>query len=214
MRVHLPLLSLLVVFSVFSGCEKANKPVVARPTPRRSQPVMPPQGKKAPLPLSLPSFKNIRFLRKQAWKGSTPHFVSSLWRQGKRRLVIREYGTLQEKVAEKLLKDETFLLNSMFVEHRSPYPGLLSQKKGCPPESKPQRFQKKDSRHWMSSFRLWANKRLVHGGCLPSMNHYRTAVVFLYCKPSKKFFHLKYYVPATHGKKQDLLPWVKGVRCP
>jgi len=132
--------------------------------------------------------------------------------------LIGEYGDLFIKVnifknidkekANIYISDKIVLINSLFKEIRSPYPGALSNRIGCPEEFKPLRISNQPLDYYI----LYASSRFTYGVCSFDLIEYRSILYFQYCDKQKSLYQIKLFIPVD----QDLSAYerlLKPIRC-
>lgn len=102
---------------------------------------------------------------------------------------------------EKLLANQSFYYEGLFKEYKTPYPGILSNTKGCPPELTG-KAQVSDDKNF---FKVWAyaNKRKVVGECLKKLNQYHFAKFILRCPGSQDTYQLELFLPFEHYETHE-----------
>lgn len=97
---------------------------------------------------------------------------------------------------QKLLDNQNFYYEGLFKEYKTPYPGILSNTKGCPVEL----TGKADISEDKSVFKVWAyaNKRKVVGECLKKLNHYFFVKYIIRCPGDLDTYQLEAFLPFDH----------------
>jgi hypothetical protein len=100
---------------------------------------------------------------------------------------------------EDYYKRVTFHYEGLYKEYITPYPGILSNQKGCPEE-----LNGKATVHEISdvekSTHIWAyaNSRRVVGECLKNLNKFYFYKTVLECGKEKKLYSVELYLPFDH----------------
>ncbi len=100
-----------------------------------------------------------------------------------------------DSAAKEFQQNKFFLIESLFKEQASPYPGKLSYKIGCPKEFFPEKFEKAYKNDWIRAMKLKANTRYVYGGCTEESNYYYSYLLYYYCAQQQRLIELNYYTP-------------------
>jgi hypothetical protein len=127
-------------------------------------------------------------------------------------LSIQEYANTENSKAQKIVADKRFLLDNLFLEQPSPYPGKFSNTIGCPDELKPVFFEKKSEEGWRQAYTINANNRKVYGDCSESSIYYNSAYIFYYCEKEQALFEIKYFTPKS-DPFNDLEGIIESVKC-
>ena len=122
------------------------------------------------------------------------------------------YPQLDAKQADELIQNKRFMLEGLYRQHRTGYPGKLTHAQECPTKFHPKVIQKYESKKNKLGYKLFANKRYVYGGCSDDVNTYQSAYVLQYCPNKKKIYEIKYY---TSKKKpqNDLVHFIQSINC-
>lgn len=106
---------------------------------------------------------------------------------------LKIYSDQSEEEYKKLIANQSFYYEGLFKEYKTPYPGILSNTKGCPPELTGKGEITQQGNH----FYVWAyaNKRRVVGECLKKLNHYYFQKFILRCPGHIETFQLELYLP-------------------
>lgn len=181
----------LVLFAflfAFSGCKQpGNFPVHAG----------------VPLQLNL---KGSFSLEKQYEVGASRNYV---FKSAQDAVIISVIADLTDSVALAYRTDKLSLVNSLFIDQGTPYPGRVTNHQGCPDEFKPVVITDTKEVYAMS---LKANERFVYGGCTDASSFYSSALIFIYCKQKGTLCEIKYFTPSG-APVNDLKEFVKSVSC-
>ncbi len=111
------------------------------------------------------------------------------------------YENQSEADFRKLLANQAFYYEGLFKEYKTPYPGILSNTKGCPPELTGKAQVTQEGTH----FYVWAyaNKRRVVGECLKKLNQYYFQKFILRCPGSKDTYQMELYLPFESYENHD-----------
>ena len=116
-------------------------------------------------------------------------------------------NTSQEK-ANIYISDKIVVINSLFREISSPYPGVLSNRIKCPEEFKPVRIP-----HYPWDYHIiYASSRFTYGICSFDLIKYRSILYFQYCNKQKNLYQVKLFIPID----QDISAYeglLKSVEC-
>lgn len=97
---------------------------------------------------------------------------------------------------EAYYKRVTFHYEGLFKEYTTPYPGILSNQKGCP-EDLSGKATVVESSDIEKSTSIWAyaNSRKVVGECLKNLNKYFFYKTILECGKDKKLYSVELFLP-------------------
>lgn len=147
-----------------------------------------------PMPADIPLKLNLEgnfSLTKQYDTGSIKNYV---FKSANECVIISAIPSEDENTAMTYRNDKLSLVNSLFADQGTPYPGKVTNHQGCPDEYKP--VVVKDTKE-LYILNLKANERFVYGGCTDASAYYSSALVFCYCSNSKTLFELKYFTPVS-----------------
>lgn len=144
----------------------------------------------AEIPLKLNLEGNFS-LTKQYDTGNIKNYV---FKSANECVIISAIPSVDESAAMTYRNDKLSLVNSLFTDQGTPYPGKVTNHQGCPDEYKP--VIVKDTKE-LYILHLKANERFVYGGCTDASAYYSSSLVFYYCSNTKKLFELKYFTPAS-----------------
>ena len=99
-------------------------------------------------------------------------------------------NTSQEK-ADIYISDKIVLINSLFREISSPYPGAISNRIECTKEFKPLRISNSPLDYYI----IYASSRFTYGVCSFDLIKYRSIIYFLYCDKDKNLYQIKLFIP-------------------
>ncbi len=109
------------------------------------------------------------------------------------RIKIIRYKT--NKDAKDYMERRTSLIDSLFKDLISPYPGVLSNQIKCSKEFLP-RISEEESNDYLKIFyNLYANKRLNFGICNNDLIHYKATINLILCKKTHQVFQIEYFTP-------------------
>ena len=113
---------------------------------------------------------------------------------------LKIYDSQSEVDYKKLIANQSFYYEGLFKEYRTPYPGILSNTKGCPKELTGKAEISADQGH----FYVWAyaNRRKVVGECLKKLNEFFFEKFILRCAGSTDTYVLELYLPFAHYSSQ------------
>jgi len=95
------------------------------------------------------------------------------------------------KQSENYIYDKIFVINSMYRDIDSPYPGALSNKISCDEEFKPQKIPNTTFDYYM----LYATSRFTYGACSWNLIEYRSYIYFAYCNESENLYQIELFLP-------------------
>ncbi len=121
---------------------------------------------------------------------------------------IKRFNDFDLEKSEQYISDKMFVIESLYREIHSPYPGELSNRIRCPEEFKPL----KKSNEPFDYYIIYASKRLSYGACSDDLIEYVSINYFLYCEKQNNFFHIELFIPKEENISyyENLL---KSVRC-
>jgi len=95
------------------------------------------------------------------------------------------------KQAKNYISDKMFVIDSMYREIDSPYPGTLSNKIKCEEEFKP----KKISNIPFDYYLLYASDRFTYGACSWDLISYKSVIYYVYCNKTKNLHQIELFIP-------------------
>ncbi len=115
------------------------------------------------------------------------------------------YFPVGKEEARKAIITRTALLDSIFIEIPSPYPGELTQKIECPLEFLPETFEYPDGLG--KAYYLPAGERRNYGVCSNDLVKYHSIYVLKYCKGGRFLEEIQFFSETSDwgvGKAPDL----------
>jgi len=115
------------------------------------------------------------------------------------------YFPVGKEDARKAIMTRTALLDSIFIDIPSPYPGELTQKIECPPEFRPETFEYPDGLG--KAYYLPAGERRNYGVCSKDLVKYHSIYVLKYCKGGRFLEEVQFFSETSDwsgGKAPDL----------
>lgn len=111
------------------------------------------------------------------------------------------YQDQSEADFRKLLANQSFYYEGLFKEYKTPYPGILSNTKGCPAELTGKAQISNEGAH----FYVWAyaNKRRVVGECLKKLNQFFFQKFIFRCPGHKDTYQVELYLPFESYESHD-----------
>ena len=150
------------------------------------------------------------FIEKFRLKGISETFDSTTFTGEYDNLFIKVniFKNISQEKSNIYISDKIVLINSLFREINSPYPGQLSNRIECPEEFKPLKI----SNYPFDYYVIYASSRYTYGVCSSELIEYRGILYFLYCDKPKNLYQIKLFIPID----QDILVYekfLKSVRC-
>jgi hypothetical protein len=107
------------------------------------------------------------------------------------------FHEMSASAAARFSKGEQDMLESVFDEQVSPYPGDLSNRIKCQDKYLPlkQEFHNKGS--WLVLYTLYVNDRFVFGGCTDDVLKYAAVISMIYCENRATLFKAIFYTPIS-----------------
>jgi hypothetical protein len=121
---------------------------------------------------------------------------------------IKKYDDFDLEKSEQYISDKMFVINSLYREIHSPYPGELSNRIGCPEEYKPIKKENQPFNYYI----IYASERLSYGACSDDLIRYKAINYFLYCEKENNFYHIELFIP----KEENVSHYetlVKSIKC-
>lgn len=114
---------------------------------------------------------------------------------------LKVYPGQSDAEFKKLIANQSFYYEGLFKEYKTPYPGILSNTKGCPPELTGKAQISNEGNH----FYVWAyaNRRKVVGECLKKLNQYFFQKFILKCPGHDETYQLEIYLPFESYDNHD-----------
>jgi len=167
--------------------------------------------KNASLPDYLPVAMDImgHFEVEQERKENTQTHITL--KSGEDVLIIKSHPNMDSDSARNKMNKRKVLVESIFKEQPSPYPGKFSNSIRCPEKYKPIEY-KEEGDDWKFSYHLYANKRFVYGGCTEISSYYESSYTFFYCSKSDQLFEIKYFTPAAEPQN-PIAPFIQSIQC-
>lgn len=151
------------------------------------------------------------FLAGFAWERTAtgPDLTTFTGRDGDVILKLSRFDDMGSEEAASYISSKLFVIDSLYREMRSPYPGALSNRIGCAEEFKPATIENSSRRYHL----LYATDRLTYGACSWDLIAYRAILSFLHCEKSNALYQIEIFVPRegyTALYEESLI----GLSCP
>ena len=95
--------------------------------------------------------------------------------------------------AENYISDKMFVINSLYREIDSPYPGALSNRIECGEEFKPEKKVNAPFDYYIA----YASDRFTYGTCSWDLIEYKSIIYYAYCNKTKNLYQIELFVPAN-----------------
>lgn len=120
--------------------------------------------------------------------------------------------TMDPVVAPRYFADKEAVVDGLFAEQTSPYPGQLTKTVTCAPEYRPIKNNVDQKEFKAVYFELYANDRKLYGICAPEQIFYKSYYALIHCPKSGLILDLRLYYPA---KDKSTAPsgWSDGFKC-
>ncbi len=143
------------------------------------------------LPFSLTDQND--FLTTFDWKEISLSDSLSIFKGQKDSLIMRITikKDLDLNQADNYINDKMALINSLFIDISSPYPGSLSNLISCPQEFKPYKMIYNSSQFYF----LYASERFTYGICSLDLLTYKSIIFSLYCKKERNLYFIELFIP-------------------
>ena len=125
--------------------------------------------------------------------------------RGDEELLVTRHAMAAE-AAIKYLTDREYLVDSLYKDYPSPYPGAISHTVRCGEEFQAKMQKLDDDKSSKIIFELYANDRKAYGTCTEQTRKYRSLYLLLHCRNSGLVFDFKYFAnPENHELLADRL---------
>jgi len=104
---------------------------------------------------------------------------------------VNIFKNISQEKANIYISDKIVLINSLFREIGSPYPGALSNRIECPEEFKPLRISNQPLDYYI----IYASSRFTYGVCSFDLIKYKSIIYFLYCDKDENLNQIKLFIP-------------------
>lgn len=110
-------------------------------------------------------------------------------------VTLSKFKEMNDSVSKEYIENKFFLIESLYREQYSPYPGKLSYKIGCPNEFFPVKTSLLSGDDSVYTMKLKATKRYTYGGCTDESNYYYSYLIYFLCKKNNLLIELNYFTP-------------------
>lgn len=104
---------------------------------------------------------------------------------------IKAFGNFNPDQSTDYISDKIFVINSMYRDIDSPYPGPLSNEIKCAEEFKPKTIKNSPFDYYI----LQASDRLTYGACSRDLIKYSSIMYFLHCGKYNELYQIELFVP-------------------
>ena len=104
-----------------------------------------------------------------------------------------ESRALPREAAIKYMDDRFIIFESMFKEHPSAYPGLITQSVKCTSEYRPVGHRLETDEIIARGFDLFSNDRMVYGTCSATEVAYRSFYAMIYCLQQGQLYEIRFF---------------------
>ena len=115
-------------------------------------------------------------------------------------LEITEMQKINQRVAEKLVREKVMLFSSLFERQRVGYKGQHTEFIDCPDAYKPAYHEATISDGQLRYFVGFANERYVFGSCNRENSKYYAVNAYLYCSSLDRLLDIRYFISMKSAK--------------
>ncbi|MFH1403229.1 MAG: hypothetical protein ABIH11_03060 [Candidatus Altiarchaeota archaeon] len=126
------------------------------------------------------------------------------------RVDLKVIRGLSQENADRYVSDSLLMLESVFNERRSGYPGQLTRSIECPTKYKPEYREKEVDGGRLGYYIGYANQNYVAGACSEDLIAFRSMNGFAYCPGEKTLFEIDFFTPKD---SQEIEDFIKKIRC-
>lgn len=154
------------------------------------------------LPVKITDLDGVRFEKSETgWRSETGEEAVILSIEQ-----IPDGGKARARRDQKL-----FLIQNLFQEEKSPYPGMTSHIVKCPEKFLPKITKTEDTEKEMLRIQLYATSRRTFGVCTEGEAEYKSVYLLVYCKKSKAAVEVEAFAKKSSPRAWDL--WLSGADC-
>jgi len=115
-------------------------------------------------------------------------------------LKVERYKNIDMESSKTLTEREVILIQSIFSDSISPYPGEITNKIECQNEFKPHFFKTGvEERQYLITF---SNDRFNLGVCSEDITKFRCLIGWLYCSKKKELYKISYFIPLEESDEK------------
>lgn len=122
-----------------------------------------------------------------------------------------EVSKRERPQALKSMGDRQLILESMYADHPSAYPGVITSTVKCPTELKPKTFSAETGSLHAKAFELFASERFSYGSCAPDQIKLRSYYALVYCDRNSEFFEIKFFLKKESAELGE--DFLRGFAC-
>lgn len=171
-RLPHPVFVLAIAFLVLTACGGVRENVAP--------------GKDAP-PLSGELFQGME------WGEAARGHDSTVFKGRNKDVILKvtAFNDIGEEQASNYISSKLFVINSLYREINSPYPGQLSNRIECAEEFKPATVENSPFDYYL----IYATGRFTYGACSWDLIAYRIILYFLHCEEENTLYQIELFVP-------------------
>ena len=114
-------------------------------------------------------------------------------------LKIIIYQNLTKVMSDSLINEKIQLINQLYRQINSPYPGKISNIIGCSPEFLPQKLIENKQ-----IYQVYANDRFIYGSCTEDSLKFKSIVYYKYCEDMGILLEIKLFFSKNESVNENL----------
>ncbi len=125
-------------------------------------------------------------------------------------LKVEKHANIDLESSERLVERDILLINGLFSNSISPYPGEISNEIECAEEFKPIFFETGiGGRRYLTTY---SNDRFGIGACSDDLLAYRFLMGWIYCPTVSELYSIRYFVPLER-EPEELAEFFVNLKC-
>ncbi len=145
-------------------------------------------------------------------EGKENTFWTITAKKDERIIKIEVVKNIDNKSAHRHIKERKYVINSLYNNIPSPYPGMVSNTIESPDEFKPKVMHIEVEGEKIPIYLLSSTPRFTYGASAEDLIRYRGALTFVYNQKEKILYRIDLFIPKEKYNEKEVLQWVRSLK--
>lgn len=128
------------------------------------------------------------------------------------RVEIQRIVGFDKSEAEEYVRMRRSMVDSLFADSFSPYPGPISEAVRCSAEYLPKIQEAQVGGMTRITYAMYATERFTYGACADDLAPYLASLSYVYCPEKNGLYEVKYFTPRD-APAEDLKAFANSLAC-